>query len=165
MIIYEEILKEFQKAEVKYVLVGGIALNLLGGLRNTLDLDMLVKMTDKNLAKIVKILKKHGYDVKQPIDPIGIVEKKTREDWINKKHMKALNFYKDDGLKEIDIIINSPISFKEARKTAVVVKISDITIPVISIDNLIKMKKNTSREVDKIDIDDLKKIKKLKKLK
>jgi hypothetical protein len=37
MVIYKEILSEFQKQKVKYVLVGGIALNLLGGYRNTLD--------------------------------------------------------------------------------------------------------------------------------
>ena len=43
MIIYEEILREFQKQKVKYVLVGGIAFNLLGGSRNTLDMDILVK--------------------------------------------------------------------------------------------------------------------------
>ena len=55
MILYEEILREFQKQKVKYVLVGGIAFNLLGGERNTLDMDILVEMTDDNLGKIVRI--------------------------------------------------------------------------------------------------------------
>lgn len=58
MIIYEEILKEFHRQKVKYVLVGGIAFNLLGGYRNTFDMDILVQMTDTNLRKIVNILKK-----------------------------------------------------------------------------------------------------------
>ena len=60
MIVYEEILWEFQKQKVKYVLVGGLAFNLLGGSRNTSDLDILVEMSDTNLTKIVKILKKQG---------------------------------------------------------------------------------------------------------
>lgn len=64
MIIYEEILKEFRKQKVKYVLVGGIAVNLLGSMRSTADLDILVEMSDKNLAKIVRIMKKNGYHVK-----------------------------------------------------------------------------------------------------
>ncbi len=109
MIIYEEILKDFQKNKVKYVLVGGIALNLLGAERSTSDLDILVEMSDENLAKIVRILKKQGYGIKQPVDPMGIAHQKTRQDWIRNKHMKAFNFYKDDGFKEVDIIIDSPV--------------------------------------------------------
>ena len=96
MIIYEEILREFQKQKVKYVLVGGIAFNLLGGYRNTLDMDVLVEMSDRNLFKVVRILKKAGYHVRQPVDPIRIADKKTREDWIKNKHMKAFNFYMDE---------------------------------------------------------------------
>ena len=79
MIIYEEILREFQKQKVKYVLVGGIAVNLLGALRSTADMDILVEMSDSNLAKIVTILKKQGYRVKQPVDPIMIADKKQEK--------------------------------------------------------------------------------------
>lgn len=163
MIFYEEILREFQKKRVKYVLVGGIASNLLGTLRSTYDLDILMELSDTNLGKIVKILKRHGYRVKQPLDPMGIADKKTRTNWVKNKHMKALNFYKDAAWEEIDLIIESPVSFKEARKSAVSFKIGNLTLRVISIDNLIKMKKNTGRERDKFDIKELKKLKRIKK--
>ena len=62
----------------------------------------------------------------------------------------------------MDIIIESPVSFEEAKDGMVRVRSGDITIPVISIDNLIKMKKVTGRSVDKLDMEELKKIKKLK---
>ena len=78
MILYSEILKDFQKQKVKYIVVGGLAFNLLGGQRSTSDLDILVEMSDINLAKIVKILTKRGYRVKQPVDPMGIADKATR---------------------------------------------------------------------------------------
>lgn len=162
MIFYEEILREFQKQKVQYILVGGAAVNLLGSMRNTADLDILVEMSDGNLEKIVRILKKHGYRVKQPVDPMKIADKKTREDWIKNKNMKAFNFYKEDSLQEIDIIIESPVSFNEAKKKPVRIKIDDIILPVISIDNLIKMKEKTKRTIDKLDIEELKKIKKMK---
>src|SRR3989344_3304390 len=114
MIIYEEILREFQKQKVKYVLVGGIALNLLGSLRSTADLDILVEMSDNNLAKVVQILKRQGYRVKQPVDPMGIANSRIRQDWIKNKHMKAFNFYKEQEFKEVDIIIDSPVSYEKA---------------------------------------------------
>jgi len=161
MIIYEDILREFKKKRVKYVIVGGIAANLLGFVRSTADLDILVEMTDTNLEKIIKILMKKKYRVKIPVDPMDIVDDKIRKDWIKNKNMKALNFYKKDSLEEIDIVFGSPVSFQEAKKTAKRVRIDDLTIPVISIDNLIKMKKASGRDIDKIDIQELKRIKKV----
>jgi len=165
MIAYEEILREFGRKKVKYILVGGIAFNLLGGFRGTSDLDLLVEMTDKNLEKIAKILKKQGYYVKQPVDPMKIAKKKIRNDWIENKHMKAFNFYKDNTLQEVDLIIESPVSFSEAKKTLVRIPFGNIDLPVISIDNLIKMKKSAGREIDRVDIKDLRQIKKLRKKK
>ena len=162
MILYEEILREFQKQKVKYVLVGGIAVNLLGSLRSTADMDILAEMSNDNLRKIVTILKKKGYRVKQPVDPMDIADEDIRHDWIHNKHMKAFNFYKEDVLKEVDIIIDSPVSFEQAKKDTLKVRIDDMVLPVISIGNLIKMKRNTGRGIDKLDIEELSKVKKLK---
>ena len=162
MIFYEEIIREFQKQKVKYILVGGIAVNLLGGLRNTSDLDILVEMSDGNLAKVVDILVKQGYSVKQPVDPMGMADESTRREWIHKKHMKAFNFYKDEEFKEVDIIIESPVSYEEAKKTLRHIKYEDIILPVISIAHLIKMKRKANRPIDKFDIVELKRIQRLK---
>lgn len=161
MIIYEEIFRDFQKLKVKYLLVGGIALNLHGSFRNTADLDILVEMSNDNLRKIVSILKKHGYRVKQPVDPMGIADENTRKDWIEHKHMKAFNFFRDQELKEVDIIIDSPVSYEEAKGKAKRIKIGNLSLPLISIDHLIRMKENTGRETDRLDVAQLKKIKDL----
>jgi len=165
MIIYEEILRAFQKEKVKYILVGGIAVNLLGSLRSTADIDMLVEMSDDNLKKVVTILKRNGYHVKQPVDPMDIADKAIRECWIKEKHMKAFNFYKERELEEVDIIIDTPVSFEDAKKDILWIRGGGINIPVISINNLIKMKRNTGRNIDKLDIEELKKIKRLKGIK
>jgi len=156
MFIYEEVLKEFQRQKIKYVLVGGIAFNLLGGYRNTLDMDIVVEMTDNNLLKIVNILKKIGYHVKQPINPILIADRKTREDWIKNKNLKALNFYKgQNSYEEVDIIIAAPVSFKEASKDIIKAKVGRLVLPVISIKNFIKMKMGSGRDKDIMDIKEI----------
>ena len=164
MIIYEGILREFQRQKVKYILVGGIAYNLLGGYRNTLDMDILVQMNDSNLRKVVTILKKAGYYVKQPVDPMGITDEKTRKEWIHNKNMKAFNFYKSEtSYEEVDILIDSPVDYKEASKKAIKIKVEGVNLTVISPDDLIKMKKYSGREVDLKDIKTLKAIKKREK--
>jgi hypothetical protein len=162
MILYEDVLRAFKKEKVKYVIVGGIAINLHGFLRSTADMDILVEMSNENLKKVVTILKKKGYQVKQPVDPMGIADRGTRLDWIQNKHMKAFNFYKDAELKEVDIIIDTPISYEVAKKNKVDFKTDIGSLPVISIDDLIKMKKKAGRTADKIDIAQLKQIKRLR---
>ncbi|MDD4909630.1 MAG: hypothetical protein PHR44_03000 [Candidatus Omnitrophica bacterium] len=163
MIIYEEVLREFQKQKVRYVLVGGIAFNLLGGYRSTFDMDIIVEMTDTNLRGVVQILKKSGFRLKQPIDPISIADKDIRDDLIRRKHIKAINFYKDKkSYEEIDIIIKSPVDFKRAIKNAKRIKVGRLALPVIAPADLIKMKKAIGRSRDKEDIKELRTIQRMK---
>ena len=160
MIIYEEILSEFQKNKVDYVIVGGIALNLLGGSRYTSDLDIVAELSNANLAKVLKILKKMGFHSKLPVDPFGITKKEIREDWIKNKNLKALNFYKNESMAEVDIIIDAPLSYERIKKNKVYVKMQRLSLPVISINDLITMKKAAGRDQDKVDVTKLKIIKK-----
>lgn len=101
MIIYEEVIKEFHRQKVRYLIVGGIAQNLHDSMRATVGLDILVEMSDHNLKKIVQVLKGQGYRVRQPVDLMGITDASTRKNWIHEKHMKAFNFYKDLEMKEL----------------------------------------------------------------
>ena len=157
MILYEDILRAFQKAKVKYVIVGGIAFNLLGGYRNTLDLDILVSMTDENLSKVVTVLKKAGYHIKQPVDPLLIADKKTREDWIKNKNMKAFNFYKGErSYEEVDIVIDSPVTFEDADRDALKIRVQGLVLHVISPKKFIQMKKYSGRDKDLADIEQIK---------
>ncbi|MFA5168781.1 MAG: DUF6036 family nucleotidyltransferase [Candidatus Omnitrophota bacterium] len=157
MILYEDIFRAFQKAKVKYVIVGGIAFNLLGGYRNTLDLDVLVSMTDENLLKVVTILKKAGYHVKQPVNPLLIADKKTRADWIKNKNMKAFNFYKGErSYEEVDIVIDSPVTFEDAAKDALKIRVCGLVLHVISPQKFIQMKKCSGRDKDLTDIEQIK---------
>jgi hypothetical protein len=162
MMLYEEIFREFQKKKVKYVVVGGIAFNLLGGERATHDMDILVEMSDDNLAKVVSTLKRMGYKVKQPVGPMDIANASTRKDWVRNKNVKALNFYKETEMKEVDIIIDSPVQYPDASRDLVRVKAGKLTIPVISVKKLIRMKKDAGRPVDVFDLEMLGKINKIK---
>lgn len=162
MFFYEEVFREFQNRRVKYVVVGGIAVNLLGSLRSTADMDILVEMTDENIGKVVDILTDLGFRTKQPVDPAGLARREIRSEWIEKKHMKAFNFYKDGELQEVDIVLESPVDFQDAMADAVHLDIDGVNIPVISIAHLIEMKQVTGRPIDRQDIRELRKIQELR---
>jgi len=160
MLVYEEVLRAFQKNKVNYVIVGGIALNLLGGSRYTSDLDIVVELSEKNLRKIITILEKMGFRAKLPVNPADITNKKIRKDWIENKNLKALNFYKPTSMAEVDIIVDTPISFKHIKKNKAIVRMQKLFLPVVSIEDLIIMKKTAARDQDMVDISKLKIIKK-----
>ncbi|MDA3792363.1 MAG: hypothetical protein PF545_01730 [Elusimicrobia bacterium] len=67
MLDYIEIFREFNKKKIKYIVCGGLAVNLYAIPRMTYDIDILLKMTDDNLSKYIKLLKKWGFSPKQPV--------------------------------------------------------------------------------------------------
>ncbi len=149
---YEEVIRNLNNAGVMYAIVGGVAVNLHGHIRMTADLDIILELEDKNIAKAVTTLKESGFSCKIPVDPMGLADSQTRNNWIQNKNMKALNFYR--GIEEVDLVIASPVNYEDAKKTIFVVR--DTEYPIVSKDDLIKMKEITGRDRDK---DDIKKLK------
>jgi hypothetical protein len=93
---------------------------------------------------------------------MDIANASTRKDWVRNKNVKALNFYKETEMKEVDIIIDSPVQYPDASRDLVRVKAGKLTIPVISVKKLIRMKKDAGRPVDVFDLEMLGKINKIK---
>ncbi|HOW43235.1 MAG TPA: nucleotidyltransferase [Candidatus Omnitrophota bacterium] len=162
MIIYEDVFKAFQREKFDYVIVGGIALNLLGVSRATADLDLLIGIDPQTLREADRILRSLGYRLKQPID-IKALDPAALAALIKQKNLKAINYYQPGELKEIDIIVDSPVPFAEALKRARRVKVSGLALPVMGIDDLIAMKRASARQIDTFDILQLKKLKRIMK--
>lgn len=158
MLDYLGIFRELNKKKIKYIVAGGIAVNLYGIPRATYDIDLLLKMEDNNLQKFLGLLKKWGFKPKVPVEMMEFAVKERREGWIKEKNMKAFNLYNDKwAISEIDILIDTPVDYNQALKSVVYKKSDDVIIPTISIDDLIKMKSESKRAQDLSDIEHLKK--------
>ena len=59
----EKLLKSLNEHEVDYVIIGAIAFPIHGYSRATLDIDLLIKPTQKNAQNTLIALKKFGYDM------------------------------------------------------------------------------------------------------
>ena len=66
--------EEFEKAGIRYVLIGGFAINSYGITRDTLDIDFLTCRVDYD--KIVGVLKKEGYREYQLTETFARLESK-----------------------------------------------------------------------------------------
>ncbi|MBI3541120.1 MAG: hypothetical protein HY073_03160, partial [Deltaproteobacteria bacterium] len=58
---YQSILTALSKAKVRYLVAGGIAMNLHGFSRATFDLDLIIFLKKENILKFTKVMTKLGY--------------------------------------------------------------------------------------------------------
>ncbi len=159
MLDYLGIFRELNNREIKYIVVGGMAVNFHGIPRATYDIDLLLYLEDRNLKKFLILLKEWGFRPRVPVDIMDFADKKKRQDWIKNKNMKAFNLINPDwAIREIDIIIDTPVDYKKAIKSVKNIKFYNVVVPTISIDNLILMKSKSNREQDKADIRNLRKL-------
>ena len=162
--IYEEIFREFESVGVRYLVVGGMAVNLFGYARMTMDMDIMADLSDENLARIVDVMRRHGYSPRNPVSPEELISADKRDEWIREKGAIVFTFIdRLKPFKQIDIFLCNPIDFEDAYKKKVVMAIGDMKLNVISIDDLIRIKSSAGRPRDLEDIHHLERILKLRK--
>lgn len=162
MNLFELIFREFNKERLKYLVVGGVAVNLHGFMRFTGDLDILILLEEKNLEKLDKIMQSLGYSERLPVKVQSLKDHKLVKQWLKEKNMMAFSFMPPrNNPLQIDIIIEESLEYESILKDKVVKKIDNVSIPVVSIDRLIKMKKKADRPQDRIDLEALIKLKNL----
>lgn len=141
---YEDEIKALNKSRIKYLVIGGIAVNLYGLHRLTRDLDLMIDISEENLQCFVHLMNKLGYG-----------SKISTEEW---KGLISIGFrHKKDELKQIDIFLKNPIDFKSAYKNRKIIKLGKTKVSCVSLADLFKMKEIAGRDRDWIDIGYLKK--------
>ena len=161
--IYEEIFRDFELKDVRYLVVGGMAVNLYGYVRLTVDLDIMADLSENNLSKIIEVMQKFGYTPRVPVNPHEFLSEEKREKWIRKKGAIVFTFIDlEEPFKHIDIFLSNPIDFEEAYSRKELIEIGGIKVSIVSIDDLMKMKASTGRPRDREDIHHLERIKGLK---
>lgn len=159
---YEEVFLALNKEGINYAVCGGLAVVLYGYARLTVDLDLIVSLEKENLAKLYNALIKLNYKPQIPIKKEEFIQKEILEKLAEEKNMKVVSFYNlKEPLNIIDIGVNLP-KISEILKKKKRIKIDGFTVPIILIDDLIKMKENLARPRDLTDVENLKKIKKEK---
>jgi predicted nucleotidyltransferase len=153
---FQTIFKEMNKLGIDYLVIGGLAVNFHGVPRMTYDIDLMVLLESENILKLVTKLTQWGYKPKIPIDPRDLADETRRSSWICEKGMKAVNFYSETlSIGEIDILIETPISYEELKSRAIRVELKDEKIPTVSIHDLIELKLRAGRKQDLADVEHL----------
>jgi predicted nucleotidyltransferase len=136
------------KHGVKYIMVGGVAVNLCGYNRATDDIDVWIDDTVENREHYRNAFKEYsGYDLPM-MNRLQIIPGWT-------------NFQLNNGFK-LDLFIKmkglEKYSFDECFKLANIAEINGITIPFLHINHILANKKAVNRPKDQVDVIYLEKI-------
>lgn len=161
--LYERILNELHRRKIKYLVVGGLAVNLYGYDRITGDLDIILLMTDVNVKKFIKVAERFKLKPRLPVALQDLAVPRLRKSWIKERNMKAFTLYNPrNDAEHVDIVIDHPVDFQKAYKKREQIASAGMNISLISLADLITMKKAAGRDRDKIDIKALTFIRELK---
>lgn len=148
---FDELLRRLVEAEVRFVLVGGLAVNAWGVVRGTKDVDISADPDPANLRAIAEVAS----------DANGIVH---REDALAGSRLSIAALLASDervlidtDLGPLDVVqgLDGVPSYAELRERAVEVSVAGAGVWVCSLEDLRAMKRAAGRTRDLADLEDL----------
>jgi predicted nucleotidyltransferase len=160
---YRDILRAMNETGIRYVVVGGVAVNLHGYRRFTADMDILLALDDNNLEAMTELMHKMGYVERLPVALQSLCDPDYVKRLLKEKGMTAYTFLSNARERiDIDVLAAASLNFEEFDGRKIVIDIDEgVSVPVIAIDDLIAMKKEANREKDVLDIKELLELKSL----
>jgi predicted nucleotidyltransferase len=143
-VFYEDVFRALNRYRVRYLIVGGVAVNLSGVPRMTKDLDLMLDLSADNLKSFLAAVKELGYRPRAPVALEDFADADKRTAWRREKGAV--------------VFLENPIDFESAYKAKQPLEAGDMTLSVISIEDLIRLKALANRLQDKSDIAMLRKV-------
>ncbi|PYS57639.1 MAG: hypothetical protein DMF76_21680 [Acidobacteria bacterium] len=134
----QSVFASFQKNDVKYLVIGGIAAVPYGVPRATFDLDVLIEPTKDNVERLLSAMIEAG---------LGTASLTNAEDVLSKE----ITIFTDRI--RLDVQTSTPgISFEQAWQRRVTMNYRGQILEVISVGDLIASKTAAGRDVDLEDV-------------
>jgi hypothetical protein len=152
----EQVLAALEAAQVRYLVVGGVAVVLHGHLRTTADLDLVVELAPDNARRAVAALGSLGFRPRAPVPAEQFADAAARKAWVEEKGLTVFSLWSDRLPDvEVDLFVNEPFRFDEAYARAVRVPLDTTTVSVVSLADLVALKRASGRPVDLADVEAL----------
>ena len=153
----EEMLRSLVAAGVDFVVVGGIAMILLGSSRLTRDLDIVFASDEANLESLGYVLVGLRAQLREVPDDVPFVaDKRTLA------NIELLTLDTSAGWLDVHRRLDGAPSYETLRKRAERHNLADFSVLVASPDDMLAMKEAAGRSVDLADIEELNAIKRLR---
>lgn len=149
-----EVVAALNQARVPYAVAGGYAVALHGAVRGTMDIDLVISLKPKSVAKAESALQSIGLTSRIPVTHLEISQ--FREEYVKKRNLIAWSFIDlKDPTRLVDVLLIEDLS----KVKSVVKQVRGVPVKILSIPSLIRMKKASGRPQDLEDIKALEKFK------
>jgi hypothetical protein len=157
---FVELFRLLERERVRYLVVGGVAVNLHGAERMTMDVDIMLALDAENLRHFLEAIRPLKL---KPANPLVTMEQfcdaATVESWIRDKHMLAFQLRPTQGHgPSLDVLVKPAVPFEPAYARRVMFKVEDFEVVVASAQDLIALKSGTGRQIDRSDIEALRRL-------
>ena len=150
---YLELFQQLHNQNIRYMICGGLAVNIYGIPRMTADIDILLDFEEVNVSKFENSMKLLSYISTVPVSLQTMIDKSVREKIIKEKSMIAYSFYNSrSGVMNLDVLIDVPFSFDVMWEKREIRKQDAIEINLVSLEHLIEMKTYSNRKQDTDDV-------------
>jgi len=152
-----QVVGALERSKIDYAIVGGYAVALHGAVRGTVDVDLVICLTEKDFVGTERAFKTLGLEPRLPVNGEQVF--RFRKEYIENKNLIAWSFYNPKNpLETVDIVI----THDRAKMKVVQIKTTSGVLKVVSVEDLIKMKAQCGRPQDEADIEALKRLKKIR---
>ena len=153
----ERVLEALNSAGVRYLVVGGVAVVLHGHLRTTADLDLVVQLERDNVLCAMRALAGLAYRPRAPVAAEAFADEKVRESWVRDEGLTVFSLWSSRApTLEVDLFVREPFGFAAVYARALKVPLENTFAWVISLPDLIALKRQAGRPHDLEDIEALK---------
>ena len=140
-------------ADVRFVVVGGVAVVLHGHPRLTADLDLAIDLGVGPVGRAMQVLTGLGLVSRLPVPASAFADPATRDRWVEERNLMVFTLTDPDGgLLEVDLFARSPLPFEALWSHAVTVLVGETEARIASIEDLITMKREAGLPHDLADV-------------
>lgn len=152
----ERIFAALADAGARYLVVGGVAVVLHGHPRFTADLDLALALDPANVEAALAALERLDYRPRAPVPLRAFADPAQRADWVRTKGTTVFSLWSGElPGTEIDLFVEEPFPFEAAWARRLRADLEGAAVEVVSLDDLIGMKRRAGRPQDLADVREL----------
>jgi hypothetical protein len=146
-----DVTRALEEANVPYCVVGGLAVNLHGIPRTTFDVDIVVPREGAALAACRVALESIGLVCRLPVT-LEALASETDEALLARNLIAVTFTDPSNPLREVDVLVTPPIPGADLVARSVVRESTELAVRVVSLPDLVAMKRASGREQDLADL-------------
>lgn len=159
---YLDLFAALDSHKVDYLLIGGLALNIYGVERATMDIDLMIALDEANVHRFIGAAESLRMTPVVPVPLQELADEQKRRAWIQDRHMRAFALRSNEPEKPtVDILIAPAIDFAAAFSRRIVKQVGALPVCIASVDDLLDLKRRAGRKQDLADIEALRRLRQL----